>query len=240
MTTAATVLNLASQQLVDISQIKWFPDLLIGYLNLALKEIVNLKPDAYTKLGRMTLVSGIQQPLPATITVDGDSLPVLNVLDVTYNMGTSGTTIGDAILEIPKNKMDNLLPNWTTFPATTDVKYAVTDDRDPKNWYCFPPQPSPAPGQQIQALFQVLPVPIAAASDTFPLDDSFIPACVNYVVGRALLERTEGTNAQQLHQKGQWFMTEFMRNLGLKTNIEQGEEQKQIQRRVSQNKNQNN
>jgi hypothetical protein len=202
------ILLLASQQLQDETGVKWKPDTMLPYVNLAIKEIIILKPEAYTQIYNTTLVSGAKQSVPSTTN---------NILDISFNMGLSGTVRGDAVISLPKEKLDYLLPNWPTFPAAIVVKYAVIDKNDNKSFYIIPPQPNPAPGQYLEILLSVFPADLEASDDTFPLDTMYQPACVDYIVGRALLEETSIPNAQA---KGQSYMTRFMQDLGLMTNAE--------------------
>ena len=116
------ILSMAYQQLQDATGIKWGLNSLGGYLNMAIQEIVTLKPDAYSQTQLTTLIAGARQPLSDT---------VLDLLDVAFNMGTTGLVRGSAIISIPKGQLDFLLPDWATFSADSVVKYAIIDDRDP-------------------------------------------------------------------------------------------------------------
>ena len=286
LSTTQWILLLASQQLQDATGVKWTPETQIPYLNLALKEIVTLKPEAYSQTVLFALIAGVRQQIPATVgqsvsqivindaacveadgtyaliftagggtgaagtyKVEGNTIKwvslssggigytsvatvatqsghgsiqafigwsFINLIDVTFNMGASGTARGKAIISIPKEKMDILLPDWATFPNDTVMLYAITDDKQPSIFYCFPPQPN-GTAQKIEQLVSVAPVDLTAADEPFPLDLSYMPACVDYIVGRALMEETTIPNALQ---KGMSYMQKFMQDLGLKSNVE--------------------
>ena len=62
-----------------------------------------------------------------------------------------------------------------------------------------------------------------AIDDAFPLDESYKPACVDYIVYRALVEETTIPNAQA---KGTAFHNKFLQDLGLKANVEKQNEEK--------------
>jgi hypothetical protein len=58
---------------------------------------------------------------------------------------------------------------------------------------------------------------LTGSDSTFPLDDSYRPAAVDYLVYRALAEETTIPNAQA---KSQQFYQKFLQDLGLKSNVE--------------------
>lgn len=206
------ILSVAYQQLQDVAGVTWQLNSLGGYLNMAIHEIVTLQPHAYSQTQLKVLIAGVRQPLSNTI---------LDLLDVTFNMGITGVVRGNAIISIPKGQMDYLLPDWATYPASDIVQYAIIDDRDPQTFFIFPPQPDPANGQQVELLVSVMPDMITDVdNDVFPLDASYKVACVDYIVGRALMEENTIPNAQA---KGQIFLQKFMQDIGLKANIQKGE-----------------
>ena len=222
------ILLLANQQLQDNRGIKWTPENMLPYLNLAINEIINLKPDAYTMTRNVTLISGTRQPSPKTVLAteeqgETDTVQVVKILDVTHNMGTGGTTRGKAIISIPKGQIDYLVPDWATFPEAREVRFVIIDEKGDDYYYVFPPQTNGGTYQQIEMLLSVLPLELTATDDEFPLDDSYRPACVDYLVGRALLEETTIPNAQA---KGQTFMQKFMQDLGIKSSIEKNNKEK--------------
>jgi len=203
-----TILDLANQQLEDIGAITWPPDLLIRYLNAGVLEIINLKPDAYPTTKNLTLVAGAIQTLPT-----GDIM----ILFVDCNMGVAGDTVGKKVTGLNKEQLDELLPIWqTTTMASTEVAHVIIDPRDTKHFYVFPPQPDPVT-QQLRAVVMTPPTPLESATDTFPLDDTFMPAMADYLVYRALAEETTIPNA--LNKSIQFFQ-KFLQDLGLKTQVE--------------------
>jgi hypothetical protein len=208
--TTATILLLASQQLQDVTGKRWDQTaILIPYLNLGIIEIINLKPDAYVVPRDIALSAGAQQSLTA-----GD----FSMIDAICNLtGTSPLVPGQAITNIDKVAMDNMLPNWMMFTPNATVSFVVTDPRDPLRFYVFPPQPSSSPANKIRVLNSGAPAEITETTDTFPLDDSYKPACVDYVTYRALNEETTIPNAKQA---AAGFYNNFLKSLGLMANTE--------------------
>lgn len=204
----STILNLCDQQLQDVTGKKWGPTKLIPYLNLGIIEIINLKPEAYATTVDLTLVEGPVQKLPDAY---------FALVDVICNLtGVGSNTPGQTITFLKKEILDHVLPGWMSYPSAATVSHVVLDSREPKKAYVFPPQPA---GQtnKIRTLMSVAPTEIADADGTFPLDDSYKPAAVDYVVYRALAEETTVPNALA---KSTMFWNKFLQDLGLKTNVE--------------------
>jgi hypothetical protein len=211
LNTTQTILLLAGDQLQDITGTKWPPSTLLPYLNLGIKEIVVLKPESYASTSAISLVAGATQTVPAT---------AVQLIDAICNLAVDDTTPAGVITRVEKEKMDLLLPDWMTFPANATVVHVVKDARSPKTFYVFPPQPA-ATTRKIRALVATLPADLAASDATFPLDDSYMPAAVDYLIYRALAEETTIPNALA---KSTMFYQKFLQDLGLKTNVEKQQE----------------
>jgi len=206
MNKTGMILTIASDQLADQTGQTWDVAVLVPYLNLFLLEVMNLKPDAYVTTQNITLVQGPSQALPVN---------AISLVDAVCNMGVSGATRGTPIQGVLKDSLDDLVPDWMTWTGDAVVQFVATDPRNPKKFWTFPPQPaSPA---KIECVLSIPPTPITSSDGTFPFDDSYIPAAVDYIVGRALAEETSIPNAMA---KSTLFMNKFMQDLGLKTNQE--------------------
>ncbi len=107
--------------------------------------------------------------------------------------------------------------------SLTGVSFIVIDPRNPMIFYVFPPPVAPGI-QLIQAVLSTSPDAITAVDGDFPIDDSFKPACVDYIVYRALAEETTIPNAMA---KSQQFHNQFIQDLGLKGNVKKQSEDKQ-------------
>jgi hypothetical protein len=146
-------------------------------------------------------------------------------------MGNTTTAVrGRAIITMPKRQLDNLLPDWHTFTAAAEVKFAAIDEQDPKTFFVFPPQPA-TNNQKVELLLSEMPNDISEVTDSFPLDDSFISPVVDGTISRMLLEETSIPHAQE---KGQTYQQRFMQSLGLKSNVEKQVSQRAIQSRAAQ------
>lgn len=216
MALMSKITNLIAHQLQDITGVTWDDeDVLLPYCNLGIKEIINLIPEAYTITRILNLVPGSVQSFGSSGTV------LTSVMEYVCNMGTTGTTVGSAVTSVKKSVIDSVLPGWMTMDADDDVIQVVVDDRTPKIFYTIPPQPD-TPGSLKAVLFSI-PEDVTATTDTFPLDDIYIPATVNYGVYRALSEETTIPNALA---KAATFKDAFLESLGIKKSVDKEEEAK--------------
>jgi hypothetical protein len=208
------ILDLAGEQLEDLTHITWDDDvLLLSYANLGILEIINLKPDAYPTTENLSLVAGTFQSLPTE---------AIYLIDIICNMGADGTIVGKAIRKIQRKNLDRLLPDWHTYTPTTEVSFGMIDPLTPQEYYVFPPQSED--GRYIRAVVCIPPALLTEITDPFPLDASYKPALVDYIVYRALAEETTIPNALN---KATLFWNKFLQDLGLKTNVEGQIEQTQ-------------
>ena len=171
---------------------------MLPYLNLAMLEIVNLKSDAYTTTEITALAAGTSQTIPAGY---------FRLLGVLNNMGPGGLTPGNAVRFLNKAILDSQYPGWMTSPPSDQVTYIVRDPFDPTAFYVYPPNSGLG---HLQIVYSVPPPVITSILGTFPLDDSYIPACIDYIVYRCLAEQT---TIQGALQKAQAYLQKFYYDL---------------------------
>lgn len=196
------IISIVGQQLWDASNIQWPPAVLLWYLNYAVREIINLKPEAGNVLGIIPLVAGTRQTVPATWN---------DLVNLKRNMGADGATPGLAITEIPVDTIDHTIPDWHTWPADPVVRYVIDDDRDPRSFDVFPPQPA-ATSQQVEAIGSAYPTKVTdPVSGAFPLTAEYEVPAADYMIYRALYESTSIPNALA---KATSSLNKFMQYLG--------------------------
>ena len=83
--TAKTILDKATIQLIDLTNIRWTRAELLSWLNDGMRQIVLIQPSASSTTDVIALQAGTRQYIPA----DGWLL-----LNIYRNMGTNGTTPG--------------------------------------------------------------------------------------------------------------------------------------------------
>ena len=189
---AKDIVEKASTILQDTGNIRWTTAEMLDWVNDAQRELALVRPDAFVKNESVQLVAGVKQTIPA----DGTKL-----IEVNRNMGTSGTTPGRAIVIVFKHLMDAQDPDWSSAPPKGVVKHFMSDIRDPKTFYVYPPQP-PAP-EYVELVYSAYP-----------------PTVVNLDVGTKIsvddIYRSEAGNAQLALA----YRESFVKSLSLKFEID--------------------
>ena len=171
------IVDRAETILQDTTNITWPALELIDWLNAGQIEIVLLKPEAsVTNESIVLVVAETKQSLPTT---------GIQLLDIVRNMGTSapGNTPGRAIRLIKRRVLDEQVPDWHSEAGDAVVKHFMFDDRDPKHFYVYPPQPAATPGY-VEVIYSSAPATVAAGND-ISIDDVYANALLDYILYRA-------------------------------------------------------
>lgn len=207
--TVTAIFNLVAQQIQDALKVRWpITSKMIPYLNLGIKEIINVKPEAHTLIFIAPLTGGSRQVIPAgaLFLVDAESLLDLD------NKPVSSVKL------VERATMDMLLPGWYNMSAGDTIQYVIKDLRNPQHFHVFPPPPG-GTTQSVSLICVSYPVDIESVLQQdgvtptlFPLDNSYISAIVDYVIYRCLNEETTIPNAQA---KAQTSLQSFYKSLGV-------------------------
>lgn len=176
--TAQAIIDKASTTLLDKKAVRWTVSDLLDYLNEAQRNVVLLKPSAYTVNQSQRLAAGTKQTL-----VEG----ALMLLDVIRNLGSGGNKPGRPVKRIERSLLDSQVPNWHASRAETDIRHFTYDINDLKTFYCWPPSNG---NGYIDILCSVTP-PVMAASDSIALDDVYEGALLSFVLYRAFLKEAD-------------------------------------------------
>lgn len=189
--TVSSVLTRCAVLLQDPTNIRWPQSELLDWLNDGQREIALYKPNAFVKNQSKQLSPGTKQALPA----DGVSL-----IDVVRNMGTNGTTPGNAVRAVSREILDSQTPSWHASTAAAAAKHFVYSVLDPKNFYVYPPNDGTG---NVEIIYVAAPAD-ATLGSTITLDDIFVTALVNYILYRAYSKDAEfaanATAAQAYYQ----------------------------------------
>lgn len=194
------MLSVTQRQLQDETGADWTQTVLLPYLNQAIIEIVNLVPDAYSQTADISLSAGAIQTIGTTY---------LALIDVICNI-TGTSTIGKPLRFIDRKELTRRRPNWMLDTASNEGRFVMRADGDDRQFFIYPAQTG-SPGKA-RVIVSALPTEISNLASTFPLDKKFIPAAINYVIYRALIEETTIPNAQA---KAGTFLAAFYQSLGL-------------------------
>jgi len=172
---ASKITDRTKYLLSDLGFTGWTTSELHQWITDALRDIAGVKPDAFSATVTHALVAGTRQTLPSGAFI---------LLDVIRNMGEDTATPGRVPRIIARDKFDTQNPSWHTATASSTVRFVMFDMVDQKTFYVSPPQPATPGSLDIVAAFQ--PTAITAGTDQITLDETWIPAIVNYVMFRAL------------------------------------------------------
>lgn len=200
---ASDVLARAQETLKDSAGVRWTEAELLRYITDGQREVVVHKPDATAAVEVLDLEPGTAQTVPATVN---------RLLSVVRNMGMDGLTPGAAVSLIGRGVLDSRRPSWHSDRASRRIDHYVFDDRTPKNFFVYPPAPTPAP--KVEAMVSKLPGVVAAVDDTLDLDDMYLTPLSEYVLYRSFMKDADGAGNMQ---RATAHYETFAGLLGLKT-----------------------
>jgi hypothetical protein len=181
--TVASILTKVSTILQDPSNIRWTTDELILWLNDAQRELVLYKPNAYVTTGAVQCVAGTKQSIPAA---------AVSLIDIVRNMGTNGTTPGNAVRTVSREILDAQVPNWHSSTASATTKHFVYNVLSPRTYYVYPPQPASSQGY-LELVYVALPTD-AVSGGVITLDDIYVTPIISYILFRAYSKDAEYAN----------------------------------------------
>lgn len=200
--TAQQVIDKAETILQDVTNVRWPATELLGWLNDGQREIVLLKPDAYTRSVATALIAGTKQSIPS----DG-----IRLIEVVRNAGTAGATPGDVIRSIDGKILNDQVPGWHAVTGAVPTQHFIYDERDPKRFYVYPPQPTPP--QFVELVYSASPIDIVIGA-VLTIDDVFGNALLDYILFRAYSKDAEYAGRIELAQKHYGL---FVQSLGMKS-----------------------
>lgn len=173
---------------------RWLDNELVSWINDAQKLIALTRPDASVANQSLTLVAGTKQSIPAS---------GFRLLDVVRNLAVDGVTGGRSIRHVDREVLDSQDPMWHTSTASGTIKHFIYDNRDPKNFYVYPPA---VVGTKIEVMYSVAPAEIVYNSVTpnttlntdLSVSDIYLEAVLNYVMYRSYSKDAEFSQNPQL------------------------------------------
>lgn len=202
----STIIAKVGKKLNDEGQTRWTDAELLADLNEAQRQIVFLKPNAYSIVATVLLVAGVKQTIPSGS---------IQLLDVTRNMGTDGVTPGDTITQVMKRELDAIDRSWPTAASSSAVQHFFYEpEKDRKTFYCYPPQPAAAPGY-VELIHSDTPADLATSGSNITLDDIYQDAIFQYMMYLGHIKEVEEASMG----KAQAWYAQLMNTLGLRTSV---------------------
>lgn len=173
---------------------RWLDNELVAWINDAQKLIAMTRPDSSVSNSALTLVVGSKQSIPAA---------GFRLLDVVRNLSADGVTGGRSIRLVDREVLDSQDPMWHTSTASATIKHFIYDNRDPKNFYVYPPAVA---GTKIEAMYSVSPseivydavTPATTLNTSLTVSDVYLEAVLNYVMYRSYSKDAEFSQNPQL------------------------------------------
>jgi hypothetical protein len=174
---AQSILDAAVVILQDKTGVRWPAGELLPWLNDGQREIVLLKPSAYSINTPIALATGTRQRIPAN---------GIQLLDVVRNIG-QGDVPGRAVRLIAREILDAQLPGWHSLDPQDEIKHYTYTVDDPKSFYVYPP----ANGvNRLEIVYSAAP-PEVSAAQAISVDDIFKQCLIDYVLYRAYSKDAE-------------------------------------------------
>lgn len=212
---AKSIVERAQKILVD-DGVRWTLNELLDWFNGGQRQIVLFRPDASSATKSVQLASGTKQSIPA-----GD----WRLLSIVRNMGTDNNTPGRAITLVERHILDAEQPEWHGSTPNARVKHFTYDEREPRTFYVFPPQPSAGRGY-VEMVVSVPPaectmtdVPkpdgtVGTANTAITVDDVYENPLIDWIIFRAYSKEAVYANGGG---KADQAMNRFYTALGVKT-----------------------
>lgn len=175
-TTAQSIIDKAERTLKDENNVHWNATTNhLAALNDGQREIVFFKPDAYVVNSAQVLVAGTKQTAPTG---------TIRIIDITRNMGTAGTTPGNAVTLVDMEILNRWKPGWHTDTAAAVVVHWMLDPKDPLVFYVYPKQPDSGFGY-VEIRRTAVPADVAAIGNNITLGDEYANALYYFIMHRA-------------------------------------------------------
>ncbi len=177
--TAEAIINKAATVLMDVANVKWSRDELLGWLNDGQRSIVSMVPEASSTITTISMTSGTRQSLPAGAWM---------LLDVTRNMGANGSTPGRAVQRIDRHTLDESNPNWQSATPVTSIKCYMYSLRDRSHFYVHPPADGTT---KVEVIYSAHPTDISVENTAIGIHDMYQPALLDYMLARAFSKKSQ-------------------------------------------------
>jgi len=172
----------------------------------ALRQLILVRPDAYTTTTTMQLTSGTKQSLPSA---------GIRLLDIHRNMGTNGSTVGAPIHYIDRKILDASLVTWHSEAQQHYIDNYWFDPDNPTVFWVTPPNSGSG---YIELTYSILHTALTATGDSVAVKDIFLMPLVSWCLYRAFLVDTDSPYG---FERAQFFYRDFMQTLGIEEKVQE-------------------
>jgi len=199
--TAEQIITSCQELVQDEDGVVWTNDEGLGWVNDAQRAIALVRVDSSVLRSAILLVPGIKQEIAGR-----------RLVDIHYNMGADGLTVGAPIRLVNRTIKDDSDPLWTTETAATEILEYMYEANSPKNFEVSPPVHATT-AVYAEVTQAVNPTDCATIGSTIDLEDIYAPAMIEWVMYRFFGRDSEETPN---HQKAVGYFGSFFNLLGEK------------------------
>ena len=199
--TAGQIITSCQELAQDEGGDVWTNDEGLGWVNDAQRAIAIVRVDSSVLRSAILLVPGIKQEIVGR-----------RLIDIHYNMGVDGLTIGAPIRLVDRTIKDDSDPLWTTETASTEILEYMYAANSPRNFEVSPPVHATT-AVYAEVTQAVNPTDCATISSTIDLEDIYAPAMIEWVMYRFFGRDSEETPN---HQRAIGYFSSFFNLLGEK------------------------
>ena len=194
-----------AETLQDDSNVTWTAAQLIEWINDALRALVSARPDVSVVTASVELTANSTKQVLSAATD-------LRFIDATRNMGTDGLTPGRTVRLGDKTALDAFVPGWHSETGQAAVKEFMFDEARPREFWVYPRTHATTP-MYLEVIKQVMPATITAVGNTLPVDETYAPVLIDWMLWRSFSRDSENTpNAQRAGSH----RASFYQQLGIK------------------------
>lgn len=179
MIKVAEILTRVSIMMQDEDFVRWTKDEWYNWINDGAKEIVLRRPAAGAITTSLPLAQGAVQGLPSECQT---------LMSIVRNLPN-----GRRISFVEQGRLEDSVPNWYSMKDSDTIKHYCYDDRNPSNFYVYPPAKE---GVEVEAVLSMLPELIGSDDDEINLRPEYISPLVSYCMYRGHAKDSEYANGQ--------------------------------------------
>ena len=176
MTTALDIMTRAAIIIHDENYKRWTRSEMLNWASEAQISVAR-NPGVYNRTVTLPLSKGTTQSLPE----DGWAL-------VTVRCNVAGDRPVSVVKVTTRDLLDSFCPMWRRMPEQPLVENYIYGTREPTEFAVFPPNDGTG---AVEMVYMAIPAHFTSENDEVVVDDSYIPALVNYIVYRAYCKESE-------------------------------------------------
>ena len=174
-TLVSSLIDRAQVILQDKTGTRWPESELLDWLNDAYKEIIQIRPDAYSQSATFNCVEGTLQKVTTMFPA------ALTLLDVMRN--STGTMRPITLIE--RDILDDQIADWHSQTPGAEVQHYAYDPRNPKEFFVYP---SVAAATQVDIVYSSVPTAHTVTADVIKIDDNYANVMLDYMLYRGYLK----------------------------------------------------